>query len=147
MARQQVCCTDARFMLLFVSDRGDDSRRRGEPSVNRSPLLGFWMTATSAVIRAWWRGSDSTRQRGEWDFSHLKGPPTPQIISVLKGRMLRLCFHRLRIHYCFSLIPSERNWQMKLKYAADTHCNKRRGSYLQRSACCSGSANSCREMP
>lgn len=84
------------------------------------PPPGVWMTATSAVITAWWRGSDRTRQRGEWDFSHLKGTPPPPIIARLKGRVLRLCFHMLRIHYCFSLIPSERHWQMKLKYAADT---------------------------
>lgn len=79
-----------------------------------APPPGFWMTATSAVITSWWRGSDRTRRRGEWDFSHLKG--TPPIIS----RVLRLCFHMLRIHYCFCLIPSARHWQMKLKYAADT---------------------------
>lgn len=83
-------------------------------------------------------------QKGEWDFSHLK--EIPPIISRLKGRVLRLCFYRLWIHYCFSFIPSERRWQMKFKYAADIYNNKRHGSYLQRSACCSGSVKSCREM-
>lgn len=51
---------------------------------------------------------------------HIWKEPPPPIIARLKGRVLRLCFHMLRIHYCFSLIPSERHWQMKLKYAADT---------------------------
>lgn len=49
------------------------------------PPTGFRMTATSAVIRAWWRGSDRTRRRGEWDISHLKGPPHLQLFPGLKG--------------------------------------------------------------
>lgn len=104
MARQQVGCTDARFMLFI--------------SMHAPPQESGWQQ------RQLWSRPGGGAQTGPGKevngIFHIWKEPPPPIIARLKGRVLRLCFHMLRIHYCFSLIPSERHWQMKLKYAADT---------------------------
>lgn len=123
MASQQVGCTDAPFMLLlvFVRERGDDTRWRGEPSGNRSPPPhripdDSNLSCDQGLVEGL-RQDQAKRWMGYFTFERT---PPPPIISRLKGRVLRLYFHMLRIHYCFCLTPSARHWQMKLKYAADT---------------------------